>query len=102
MRIAITGGTGFVGRHLARLLVQAGHEVVLIARGKDTRDTSILVLPGASFFSSNLSLKTSLSGVRSPISKSTAACRSAEDFVCEIVIGSLEINLRFIRKGAFS
>ena len=32
MRIAITGGTGFVGGHLARELVQEGHEVVLIAR----------------------------------------------------------------------
>lgn len=55
MKIAITGGTGFVGRHLARRLVLAGHEVVLIARGKDTRDTSILALPGATFVSSDLS-----------------------------------------------
>jgi len=41
MRIAITGGTGFVGRHLARSLVDCGHEVVLIARGMDQRDESI-------------------------------------------------------------
>ena len=33
MRIAITGGTGFVGRNTARALIDAGHEVVLIARG---------------------------------------------------------------------
>ena len=33
MRVAITGGTGFVGSHLARLLAASGHEVVLIARG---------------------------------------------------------------------
>lgn len=49
MRIAITGGTGFVGRHLARSLSNAGHEVVLIARGKDRRDESIRQLPGAQF-----------------------------------------------------
>jgi len=55
MRIAITGGTGFVGRHLARDLVSRGHEVVLIARGKDLRDESIYRLAGASFFSSDLS-----------------------------------------------
>jgi nucleoside-diphosphate-sugar epimerase len=55
MRVAITGGTGFVGRHLARALVAGGHEAVLIARGKDVRDESIYKLVGASFFSSDLS-----------------------------------------------
>lgn len=33
MRVAITGGTGFGGRHLARALVTNGNAVVLIARG---------------------------------------------------------------------
>src|SRR5262249_27821781 len=55
MRVAITGGTGFVGRHLARELVARGHEAVLIARGKDVRDESIYKLPGATFYSSDLS-----------------------------------------------
>ena len=32
MRIAITGGTGFVGTHVARLLDRRGHEVVLVSR----------------------------------------------------------------------
>ena len=32
MKIAITGGTGFVGSHLAQRLIQNGHEVVLMAR----------------------------------------------------------------------
>jgi len=55
MRIAITGGTGFVGRHLARSLAAKGHEVVLIARGVDQRDRSVLDLPNAYFFPSDLS-----------------------------------------------
>lgn len=55
MRIAITGGTGFVGGHLARALVSKGHEVVLIARGFDHRDESIFNLPNAKFFSADLS-----------------------------------------------
>jgi NADH dehydrogenase len=55
MRVAITGGTGFVGRHLARELVARRHELVLIARGKDLRDESIYKLAGASFFASDLS-----------------------------------------------
>ena len=32
MKIAITGGTGFVGSHLAERLISEGHEVVSIAR----------------------------------------------------------------------
>lgn len=40
MKIAITGGTGFVGRNIARRLVRAGHEVVLIARGEDRTEPS--------------------------------------------------------------
>jgi NADH dehydrogenase len=55
MRIAITGGTGFVGGHLARALVAKGHEVVLIARGFDRRDESIFSLPNAKFSSADLS-----------------------------------------------
>ncbi|MGI9166026.1 MAG: NAD-dependent epimerase/dehydratase family protein [Pyrinomonadaceae bacterium] len=35
MRIAITGGTGFIGKHLAQRLAVDGHEVVLLARGKE-------------------------------------------------------------------
>src|SRR5258706_234163 len=35
MKVAITGGTGFVGGHLARSLAGQGHVVVLIARGLD-------------------------------------------------------------------
>jgi uncharacterized protein YbjT (DUF2867 family) len=48
-RIAITGGTGFVGRHVARALVGSGHQVVLLARGVDERDTAIRELGGARF-----------------------------------------------------
>ncbi len=49
MKIAITGGTGFVGRHLASDLSSAGHDVVLIARGHDTRDTAIRSIPRTTF-----------------------------------------------------
>ena len=55
MRVAITGGTGFVGRHLAGALAASGHDVILIARGRDDRDRSILNLPNIRFFSSDLS-----------------------------------------------
>lgn len=37
MRIAITGGTGFVGGHLAKTLSAKGHDVVVLARGVDCR-----------------------------------------------------------------
>ncbi|MFC2177010.1 NAD-dependent epimerase/dehydratase family protein [Actinomycetota bacterium] len=35
MKIAVTGGTGFVGRHVVRLLADEGHNIVVIARGVD-------------------------------------------------------------------
>ncbi|MFN2513645.1 MAG: NAD(P)H-binding protein [Pyrinomonadaceae bacterium] len=35
MRIAVTGGTGFIGRNLTRRLILEGHEVVLLARGEN-------------------------------------------------------------------
>ncbi len=49
MRIAITGGTGFVGGHLARVLAGEGHQVVLIARGVDGRDQGLRRLRNATF-----------------------------------------------------
>jgi uncharacterized protein YbjT (DUF2867 family) len=55
MRIAITGGTGFVGRHLANALISSGHEVVLIARGLDDRGGSVQDWPNARFFATDLS-----------------------------------------------
>jgi uncharacterized protein YbjT (DUF2867 family) len=37
MRVAITGGTGFVGGHLASRLAEEGHDVVIVSRGVDQR-----------------------------------------------------------------
>ena len=37
MRVAVTGGTGFVGIHTVRALKNAGHEVVVVARGTSRR-----------------------------------------------------------------
>ena len=47
MKIAITGGTGFIGRHLAPDLIEHGHEVIIIARGQYSRSTQPVA--GASF-----------------------------------------------------
>ena len=49
MKVAITGGTGFIGRHLARDLISHGHEVILIARGQYKRNTQ--PVEGASLLS---------------------------------------------------
>lgn len=51
MRVAITGGTGFVGGHLAAALVQQGHEVVVLARGIDSRPWAkeVVALPEVTF-----------------------------------------------------
>jgi NADH dehydrogenase len=53
MRIAITGATGFVGRHLAHKL--AGHaELQLISRGVDTRDNAVFQLPDTQVFQTSV------------------------------------------------
>jgi len=44
VKLAITGGTGFVGGHLAVTLAQQGHQVVAIARGVDRRSWAAEVL----------------------------------------------------------
>ena len=51
MKIAITGGTGFVGRHLARRLASEGVEVVIVSRGVDARDSVIRRRQGVRFVS---------------------------------------------------
>ena len=51
MRIAITGGTGFIGRHLAQRLAAEGVEVVLLARS----DRKELNSRGMTFVASDLS-----------------------------------------------
>lgn len=54
MKIAITGGTGFVGRNIAHVLVREGHQVILLARGFDNTDPAIRNLPNARFMAVGL------------------------------------------------
>lgn len=41
MKVAVTGGTGFVGSHLAQRLVSQGHDVVVVSRGVDQRHRAL-------------------------------------------------------------
>ena len=51
MRIAITGGTGFIGSHLGERLIAEGHEVVILARGTRSLQMDL----AAKFVTSDLS-----------------------------------------------
>lgn len=48
MKIAITGGTGFVGGHLARALAAQGHDVVLVSR-RAKKEGASQFPPGTTF-----------------------------------------------------
>jgi nucleoside-diphosphate-sugar epimerase len=60
MRIAVTGGTGFIGTHLARRLATDGHEVVLLARGNDRREETLTGTQRMTFVPNDLSDPTML------------------------------------------
>lgn len=45
LKICLLGGTGFVGRSLARRLVGLGHEVRVITRRRERKKRNLLVLP---------------------------------------------------------
>src|SRR5688572_3444148 len=54
MKIAITGGTGFIGSHLTRYLVERGHQVVSISRGLYTRGQGVSAREGVSYIRANI------------------------------------------------
>ena len=47
MILAVTGGTGFVGGHLLRLAVEAGHEVRALARRPQAGEPGVVWIEGA-------------------------------------------------------
>jgi NADH dehydrogenase len=54
MKIAITGGTGFVGSHFAKRVLADGHEVVLISRSAGSQ-ANVPHPPAATHVTSDLS-----------------------------------------------
>jgi nucleoside-diphosphate-sugar epimerase len=50
VKIAVTGGTGFLGRHIARSLAAEGNELALIARGCDQTDPGAQAIAGSRFW----------------------------------------------------
>ena len=63
MKIAITGATGFVGRHLARSLSYQGHQLELIARGIDGRDRTVRRIHGARFHAASVTDEDALAAI---------------------------------------
>ncbi|MBI4393036.1 MAG: NAD(P)H-binding protein [Euryarchaeota archaeon] len=61
MRVALAGGTGFVGRHLVEALVSRGHEVVLLAHERvPASGREVTVVPDA--FGSDKTIRLAVRG----------------------------------------
>ncbi|HIB69304.1 MAG TPA: complex I NDUFA9 subunit family protein [Phycisphaerales bacterium] len=77
MRVAVTGGTGFIGRHLVEALVAAGHEVRVLTRGVNTGSESLKDNP-------------SIELIEAPITNAPSIVRAIKD--CEAVYHCVGIN----------
>ena len=54
MKVAVTGGTGFIGRHLVHALLQAGHEVLVLTRGVNEGKQAILDASGVEWVEASI------------------------------------------------
>lgn len=61
MKIVLAGGTGFLGRHLGRALLDAGHEVTVLSRNPE-KVSSISELGGANATRGDVTEPSSLTG----------------------------------------
>lgn len=60
MKIAVTGGTGFMGSHLAARLLDDSHRVTLLSRGTDGQTGGVRERDGAEFVAASVSETDSL------------------------------------------
>ena len=89
--IAVTGGTGFVGRALSKALLAKGFAVRIITRRKPA-----VLLEGAAYaeadFADTESLKRALAGADAAVHLAAALfCRSKEDFMRANAVGTANL-----------
>jgi len=73
MKIAITGGTPFVGRHLAEYLISLGHEAILLARGFDRRHAPAARVIATDLSDAGVLVEAIRDATQSPIAQASTA-----------------------------
>lgn len=102
MKIFITGGTGFIGSHIVKLLSEQGHSIIVLARSV-TKVPALCLLPGVELISGDIgdanSYKSALSQVDAVIHVALHWGDSAVEMLMNDTMSSVQLFELAVKAG---